>query len=176
MALNPETVMLNPSALVAAGQRRTKFVPVAGTNDKPAYLVVHFPGESMRCVVKRVLDDDTALVQIISPPVSRVHTFRFEEIVGVRRRVRPVGEIWEAQYERDFFREADKKRAAAEAANPKPVAKPKVAAKPEAKPTAPPAVRQPAKKQAAPVQAKSPVQTKTAKAAPKKAAAKGKSR
>lgn len=114
--MNPQTAALNPAALIAASQQRSKFIPLAGTREKPSYLVVQFPGESMRCPIEKVINDDTVIIRIDSPPMSRIHSFRFDEVVGVRRRVSSRGETWEAQTERDFL--AEQKRRHAEQSRP----------------------------------------------------------
>lgn len=156
--MNPQTAALNPTALISQHQQRSKFLPQAGTADKPSYLVVQFPGESMRCPVEKVIDDDTVFIRIASPPISRVHSFRFDEVVGVRRRA-TVGrqDIWEAQTERDFFAEQKRKHAAAEERKPKQALQPKAATKQ--------AVPVPVPKKAAPVKRKRAI---SKKAAPKR--------
>jgi hypothetical protein len=165
MTMNPQTAALNPAALISQQQQRSKFLPQAGTTEKPSYLVVQFPGESMRCPVERVIDEDTVFIRINSPPISRVHSFRFDEVVGVRRRM-TVGrqDVWEAQTERDFFAEQKRKHAAAEERKPKPAPQPKAPAK-QATP-APPAPKK--------VATKKPVAAKRKKAAPAKTAPKRK--
>lgn len=163
--MHPQTAALNPAALLASQQQRARFIPEAGTTEKPKYLVVQFPGESMRCPVEQVIDEDTVFIRINSPPISRVHSFRFDEVVGVRRRS-TVGrqDVWEAQTERDFFAEQKRKHAAAEERKPKPAPQPKAPAK-QAAPGAP------APKNAV---AKKPAPAKRKKAAPAKAAPKRK--
>jgi len=121
MPIGPQ-LDLNPSALIAASQRRTKFIPRVG-----GYLIVQLPGESMRCLVKEVIDDDTAFVLIESAPIARgQHTFQFNEIYGVRRRTQNSRDFWEMQTEHAFLRE--QQRLYAEA-NPPPVEKARPAKK-----------------------------------------------
>lgn len=168
MAMNSQTAALNPSALIASRQQQHRFVPQAGTKENPKYLVVQFPGESMRCPVVKVIDENTVIIRIDSPPISRVHSFRFEEIVGVRRRT-AVGrqDSWEAQTERDFLAEQKRKHASAEDRKPKPAPQPKVAPAKQAASVAPAPKKVAAKKP-------SPAKRKTAapaKAAPKRKAA-----
>lgn len=158
MATNPQTAALNPAALIAASQQRSRFVPSVDR-----MLIVTFPGETMRCPVKRVIDDDTALILVDSPPMSRMHSFRFETVYGVRRRIKNGVETWEAQYEPDFLAEqnrthtADQERRGKKA--PPVIAPPKVVAK------EPVPVKRPAKKVAA---------KKAPKGKPAKAVTKGK--
>lgn len=165
MAMHPQTAALNPAALIASQQRGSKFIPQAGTTDKPSYLVVQFPGESMRCPVQKVVDEDTVIIRIDSPPISRVHSFRFDEIVGVRRRsTAGRQDVWEAQTERDFLAEQKRRHTTALERKPKPAPQPQTPvkqAKPEV-PVAKPAV--PAPKKAA---AKKPTPAKRKKAAAK---------
>ena len=113
--MNPQTVALNPAALIAAHQRRSAFVPAVGGK-----LVVTFPGETMRCTVESVIDDDTAFIRVDSPPISRGHSFQFDRVYGVRRRFKLDREVWEAQTENDFMAEQAKQIEAREAANPRP--------------------------------------------------------
>jgi hypothetical protein len=157
MAVNPHTAALNPAALIAARQARSSFTPSVG-----GMLVIQMPGETMRCPVKNVIDADTVIVQIDKPPISRMHTFRFDDVVGVRRRVGPTGsETWEAQQDRDFLAE---QRRMQEMANPTP---PKAVA-PAPKPVEPKKVAQvkPEPKKKPPAKAKA-----KAKAHPKRKAA-----
>ena len=151
MAVNPHTVALNPAALIAARQARSSFTPEVG-----GMLVIQMPGESMRCPVKTVIDPDTVIVHIDKPPISRVHSFRYDAHVGVRRRIETTGrETWEAQQDADFLAEqrrlqemmnpptkaiapapkaAEPKKAAPQKkAATKPKAKPKPATKPKRK-------------------------------------------
>lgn len=135
--MNPQTAALNPAALISQHQQRSKFIPQAGTVEKPSYLIVQFPGESMRCSVERVIDEDTVFIRINSPPISRSHSFRFDEVVGVRRRMTAGRQdVWEAQSEREFFAEQKRKHAAAEERKPKPAPQPKAPTK-QAAPVAP---------------------------------------
>ena len=165
MAINPQTAALNPVALIAAQQKRTAFVPTVGTGDKPSYLIVQFPGETMRVPVEKVINDDTVIVRVASPPISRMHSFRFDELVCVRRRLIP-REFWEAQTERDFMAEQKRLSDAAKAA-----AKP---APQKAEPATPP---EPAKRKVAPAKkpAAAPAKKKATKA-PAKAPAKRKAK
>jgi hypothetical protein len=162
MSMNPQTVNLNPAALIAAAQKRSRFTP-----EKGGMLVVMFPGESMRCPVLKVLDEDTVIIKMDSAPMSRVHTFRFDVPYGVRRRVMDGKDIWEAQYENDFLAEQKRRHTAAVSAKPK--VEPKVeAAKPE--PEIVPEPPKPPAKKPSPSKAKVPAK----KAAPKKVAPKRK--
>lgn len=154
MPINPQTANLNPAALIAAAQHRSRFVPTLN-----GFVVVQFPGETMRCPVKKVIDDNTVLVHIDSPPVSRMHTFRFDEIVGVRRRVLNTREFWEAQTERDFLAEQQKLHAAAHSSRRRPVAAP----------PPPPPVPKPEPEKAKPKKAKV-AKSKPVKAKPKRKA------
>lgn len=172
MAINPQTAALNPAALIASQQQRAKFIPQAGTKENPKYLIVQFPGESMRCPVEKIIDEDTVFIRINSPPISRVHSFRFDEVVGVRRRM-TVGlqDVWEAQTERDFFAEQKRKHAAAEERKPRAAPQPKPTPAKQATPpakAAPPAAKKAAAKKPAPVKRKKPA---PAKSAPKRKAA-----
>ena len=118
MAIDPLKAAFNPSAIIAANQRQSKFIPKAG-----GYLVVQLPGEMMRVPVEKVIDDDTAIIRLDSPPISRMHSFRFDEVIGVRRRFKNNMDVWEAQTERDFLAEQKRAHKAAQPPEP-PVAAP----------------------------------------------------
>lgn len=109
------------------------FEPKVGT-----LLVVQLPGETMRCPVHKIVSPDAVIVKIDSAPMAKSHQFRFDDMVGVRRRIRDGRDIWEAQTDRDFL--AEQKRMMAppkpvvappvvEAVKEKPVVKAKVAVK-----------------------------------------------
>ena len=82
------------------------------------HIVVQLGGETMRCPVHKVVSDDAVLVKIDSVPMAKTHSFRFEDIVGVRRRVVNARDVWEAQSDRDFLAEQAR---LAEAAKKRPV-------------------------------------------------------
>jgi hypothetical protein len=178
MATNPQTAALNPAALIAARQNRTAFVPEVG-----GYLIVTMPGESMRCPVRRVFDEDTVIVEIDRPPISPMHNFRFEDHVGVRRKFNKQGrEIWEAQRDREFLEEqkriTEMARPRAPVPTPPPpgklVAKPPAKAAPKPEPKAKIAAKPHVK--AAPVKAKAPVKAPVKAKAPEKAPVKAKTK
>ena len=163
MAAYQKTAALNPAALIAARQRRTAFVP-----EVDGFLIVLLPGESMRCPVRKVFDDNTVIVELDKPPISKMHTFAMNDHVGVRRRIDNQGrEIWEAQRDRDFLQE---QKRITEMARPTPAPPPP---QPKAAPhvkVAPP-VKAPVKAKArvnAKIQAKNPVKRKPATKAPAK--------
>lgn len=68
----------------------TMFVPEVG---KP--LTVTLPGELMRAIVKRVLNRNTAFVEI-GQPMTRSHNYRKGDLVACKRKRQELGEIWEA--------------------------------------------------------------------------------
>lgn len=76
------------------------FVPRAGD-----YLVVQLPGERIRCPIERVINTDTVIFRIDSPPMAKTHQFQFEQNYGARRRLLNGRDFWEAQYEREFLAE-----------------------------------------------------------------------
>lgn len=176
MAMNPQTAMLNPAGVIASQQRRSAFTPEAG-----GFLIVQLPGESMRCEVKKVINEDTVIVKL-GQPISKMHQFQLNDMVGVRRRVSPHGgrELWEAQRDREFVAEQERVRAmarpaavkSAPAPQPEPTPAPQAIKKAAPKKTpAKKAEKKPAKK---PVARKAPAKAPVAKrAAPvKKPAAK----
>jgi hypothetical protein len=167
--VNPQTAALNPAAIIAARQNRTRFVPKVDS-----FLVVLLPGESIRCPVRRVFDEDTVIVEIDRPPISKMHTFAMNDHVGVRRKLDNQGrEIWQAQRDREFLAE---QRQLTEMARP-PAPEPPPPPAPQVK-TAPP-VKAPVKaKASAKAPAKAPVKAPVrAKAkAPAKAPAKSKAK
>lgn len=124
MPTSQSGISLNPAAVIAAGQSRSGFIPVVD-----GMLVVELPGETMRCPIKKVIDANTVIVLIETPPVSRIHSFRFKVEYGARRRERFGKDFWELQGDTEFYEEqrqlvAAAKKAAA-GANPVPKAAPK---------------------------------------------------
>lgn len=77
-----------------------KFVPEIGT-----LLVISFPGESIRCPVKKIISPDSALIHLDSVPMAKSHTFEFDKTYGVRRRVQDGRDVWEAQKDAEFLTE-----------------------------------------------------------------------
>jgi hypothetical protein len=153
MALDPRTAALNPSAVIAANQSSRKFIP-----KKDGFVVVQLPGESMRCEVVKVMDEDTVYVRIGQPPISRTHTMRMNDIIGVRRRLKAgMPDTWEGQRDDDFIAEQKRISDAARTTRAKavPPPSPPVAQKPQ---KAAPA-KQAAKKT---TKAKAPAKRKTA--------------
>lgn len=103
------------------------------------YMVVQLPGESMRCVVERIVSPDAVIVRIVSVPMAKSHNFRFDQTVGVRRRVINGRDVWEGQNDREFLAEQAR-------INPTPVKEAaKTKAKPKSKPKPKP-VKKPVKK------------------------------
>lgn len=140
----PENPQLGPryaspqAAAAAAAEAATRQLPVVGGYRKfipkiDGHLVITMPGETMRCPVVKVIDDDTILFRVDSAPMAKAHNFGFDHIYGARRRVINGRDQWQAQEERDFLREQRRIVEAAapkvEAVKPAP-AKPKPAKKP----------------------------------------------
>jgi hypothetical protein len=81
---------------------RAKFVPAAweGAEEPPpearALLVVDLGGETMRCIVREVVDDDTVIVEVHKQPFSRNHSRRQGDMVGALRKAGLMGETWQA--------------------------------------------------------------------------------
>lgn len=111
------------------------FVPKAGD-----HLVVQLPGERIRCPVERVIDTDTVIFRIDSPPMAKSHQFQFDRNYGARRRLQNGRDFWEAQYEREFLAEQSR-IVEAEKPRVKPIAAPVARLAPVKKAkSAPPAV------------------------------------
>ena len=70
-----------------------KFIPQEGN-----YLTVTLPGEILRAIVVKRINDDTVIVEIATEPLSKLsHSFKFRDII-VCKRVRGLfGEDWEAK-------------------------------------------------------------------------------
>lgn len=67
-----------------------RFVPAeheGNMDDAPpaAKLTVDLGGESMRCLVRLVVDEDTAVVEITGVCMSKNHPFRLGDFVAVKR-------------------------------------------------------------------------------------------
>ena len=71
--------------------------------DVGSYIIVHMPGEIMRCLVDKVVDRDRVIVEIDSVPMSKSHNYRKGDKTGARRRRANGTETWEAQDDRDFI-------------------------------------------------------------------------
>jgi hypothetical protein len=71
--------------------QQRRFVPVewdGDLKDAPArgVVTVDLGGEVMRCTVRRVVDQDTVLLELTGVPMSRNHGFKQGDFVGARRR------------------------------------------------------------------------------------------
>lgn len=75
------------------------------TPDVGNYVVVQMPGETMRVLVKKVINEDAILVYLDSVPMSKSHNFGFERTYGARRRSRNGRDVWEPQQDREFLEE-----------------------------------------------------------------------
>lgn len=87
------------------------FKPKKGT-----HLTVELPGELMRVMVLRVIDQHNAVVVIDSQPVAKTHTYRPGDEVHVRRERGELGEVWRAVQERRVVPPPPKAAPAARAA------------------------------------------------------------
>ena len=67
------------------------------------FVVVTMPGEMMRCEVVRLVDRDRIMAKVLDAPVSKVHLFRKDDVIGVRRTMQFGRVIWEALDDRDFL-------------------------------------------------------------------------
>lgn len=77
--------------------------------DEP--LVIQLPGERVRGLVRGVPDDNTAIVELVVPPLnSKSHRYRMKDYVPCRRRHNGLEEIWEAVDERQMEMAAALKR------------------------------------------------------------------
>lgn len=70
--------------------QQRRFTPVEWDGDlKDAppggAITVDLGGEVMRCPVRRVIDADTALLELTGVPMSRNHSFKQGDFVGARR-------------------------------------------------------------------------------------------
>lgn len=80
-----------------------RFVPEVGTK-----LAVQFPGEVIRCPVRKIISPDSVLVFVDSVPMAKSHSFDFEKMYGARRRYRDGKDIWVVQKDEDFLAEQAK--------------------------------------------------------------------
>jgi hypothetical protein len=106
---------------MALAVESARFVPAEGS-----YLTVRLPGEVLRCLVERVVDPNTVIIEIDAMPMAKTHMFRRGDKAGARRTVENGRDVWEAQSDREFLRAA----APAPELAPEP---PKPAKKPRAK-------------------------------------------
>lgn len=110
-------------------QRR--FVPVEWEGDLKeappgSVITVDLGGEVIRCPVRRVLDEDTVLLELTGVPMSRNHNFKQGDFVGARRQRALSGrDEWKAVDPRivneiETRRLGEERRARAEAQPPSP--------------------------------------------------------
>ena len=70
-----------------------KFIPQEGN-----YLTVTLPGEILRAIVLKKINDDTVIVEIATEPLSKLsHSFKFRDIVVCKRQRGLFGEDWVAK-------------------------------------------------------------------------------
>lgn len=99
--------------------RQRRFVPEAYDGEPAnaphaAIITVDLGGERMRCVVRKVVDEDTAILEITGVPMSRNHSHKQGEFVGARRqRGMHGGDEWKAVNER-IVNEIEQRRLAEE--------------------------------------------------------------
>ena|SRR5215469_13516243 len=65
-------------------------------------LVISLPGETVRGIVARVVNDDTVLVELGAPLLNpaRMHTYRSGDIICAKRAFGELGEFWRAVEDR----------------------------------------------------------------------------
>jgi len=74
------------------------YVPPVGS-----HIVVRLPGELMRCLVERIVDENRVIIEINGVPMSRSHQYRRGDKTGARRKVEYGKDVWEALDDRDFI-------------------------------------------------------------------------
>ena len=60
-----------------------------------AYLIVQLPNERLRGIIRRVVTEDAVIVEIMSIPLSRTHTYQRGDYVACRRKDTALGDVWE---------------------------------------------------------------------------------
>lgn len=65
------------------------YVPLQNT-----HLTIALPGELLRAIVKKVVTEDAAIVEIVSEPLAKSHHYRCGQIIAVRRLKNIFGEEW----------------------------------------------------------------------------------
>ena len=73
------------------------------------HLVVHLPGEIMRCRVEKVIDANNVIIEIDGQPMAKSHHFRKGDVTGARRRRQDGMDVWEALEDRWFLQPKRKK-------------------------------------------------------------------
>lgn len=69
-----------------------------------ADLTVDLPGERLRASVRRIVDEDTVIVELTSGPMAKTHTYRKGDLIAVRRTAAPFNqEMWTVVEERRAF-------------------------------------------------------------------------
>ncbi|HXZ02289.1 MAG TPA: hypothetical protein VEI03_20005 [Stellaceae bacterium] len=99
--------------------QQRRFVPAAHGGEPreaphAAIVTVDLGGERMRCIVRKVLDEDTVILEITGVPMSRNHGHKQGDFVGARRqRGLHGGDEWKAVNER-IINEIERRRLAEE--------------------------------------------------------------
>lgn len=60
------------------------------------YLIVQLPGERLRAIIKRVVNDNAVIVELTSMPLKGMHNYKRGDFLACRRKETALGEIWEA--------------------------------------------------------------------------------
>ena len=102
--------LLDSRAREKAAEKALQDQPVPGTYQRylpemGSMLSVQFPGEVIRCTVKKIISPDAVLILVDSVPMAKSHTFEFDKMYGVRRRFQDGKDIWVAQKDDEFLAE-----------------------------------------------------------------------
>lgn len=71
--------------------KMAKYHPV-----EDSYIIVQLPNERLRAIIRRVVNDDAIIVEVVSIPLARTHNYQRGDYVACRRIDTSLGEIWEA--------------------------------------------------------------------------------
>lgn len=69
-----------------------KFVP-----KENSYLTVSLPGELLRAIVIKVVNENSVIAEITTEPLAKSHNYKFRDIVACRRVRGMFGEDWEVR-------------------------------------------------------------------------------
>lgn len=60
-----------------------------------SYLTIDLPGEKLRALVKKVINNNKIILQLTNQPLAKSHTYRKDDFVACIRKEGMFGEMWE---------------------------------------------------------------------------------
>lgn len=60
-------------------------------------MTVSLPGELLRALILKVVNEDSVIAEICTEPLAKSHNYKFNEIIACRRKKTMFGEDWEVK-------------------------------------------------------------------------------